>query len=85
MFNSLQFLTTTTGFWHLTPGMMFMWVIGLGLIYLAISKQYEPLLLLPIGFGIILANLPLAGLMTPEEGLLWKFYEYGIHWEIIPP
>ncbi len=62
-----------------------MWIIGLTLIYLAIARSYEPLLLLPIGFGIILVNLPLAGLMTPEEGLLWKFYQYGIHWEIIPP
>ena len=48
-------------------------------------RSYYALLLLPIGFGIILVNLPLAGLMTPHEGLLWKFYEYGIHWEIIPP
>jgi len=62
-----------------------MWIIGLMLIYLAIAKEYEPLLLLPIGFGIILVNLPLAGLMEPEHGLLWKFYQYGIHWEIIPP
>jgi oxaloacetate decarboxylase beta subunit len=75
----------TTGFIHLTPGMVLMWCIGLALIYLAIKKEYEPLLLLPIGFGILLANLPLSGLMIPEEGLLWKFYEYGIHWEIIPP
>lgn len=78
-------LFQTTGFFHLTPQMLIMWVIGLTLIYLAISKDYEPMLLLPIGFGIILANMPLAGLMTPNEGLLWKFYQYGIHWEIIPP
>ncbi len=62
-----------------------MWGIGLVLIYLAVKKEYEPLLLLPIGFGILLANLPLSGLMEPEHGLLWKFYQYGIHWEIIPP
>ena len=78
-------LFKTTGFFYLTPGMVVMWIIGLVLIYLAISKEYEPLLLLPIGFGIILVNLPLAGLMQPEHGLLWKFYQYGIHWEIIPP
>ncbi len=78
-------LLKTTGFIYLTPGMVIMWCIGLVLIYLAIKKQYEPLLLLPIGFGILLANLPLSGLMEPEHGLLWKFYEYGIHWEIIPP
>jgi oxaloacetate decarboxylase beta subunit len=43
------------------------------------------LLLLPIGFGILVANLPLANLMNPGEGLLWRFYHYGIQWEIIPP
>jgi oxaloacetate decarboxylase beta subunit len=75
----------SSGFVHISPGMLVMWAIALALIYLAISKKYEPLLLLPIGFGIILANLPLADLMKPEEGLLWKFYNYGIQWEIIPP
>ena len=69
----------------LTPGMIVMWLIGITLIYLAITRQYEPLLLLPIGFGIIAANLPLAHLMAPGEGLLWRFYHYGIEWEIIPP
>jgi len=85
MTDLFSMLFKTTGFFYITPGMIVMWIIGLVLIYLAISKQYEPLLLLPIGFGIILANFPLAGLMEPNEGLIWKFYEYGIHWEIIPP
>jgi len=75
----------SSGYLHITPGIVVMWLIGLVLIYLAISKKYEPLLLLPIGFGIILANLPLAGLMQEGEGLLWRFYHYGIQWEIIPP
>lgn len=78
-------LFKTSGFFHLTPGMLVMWLIGFILIYLAIAKDYEPLLLLPIGFGILLANLPFADLMKPDEGLLWRFYHYGIHWEIIPP
>ena len=73
------------GLWALTPGMVFMWVIGLTLIYLAITRHFEPLLLLPIGFGIILTNMPLAYLMQPGEGLIWRFYHYGIEWEIIPP
>ena len=73
------------GLLALTPGMIVMWVIGLTLIYLAISKQYEPLLLLPIGFGIILANLPETHLMSAGEGLIWRFYHYGIEWEVIPP
>jgi oxaloacetate decarboxylase beta subunit len=65
--------------------MVIMWVIGLTLIYLAISKQYEPLLLLPIGFGILVANLPLVDLMKPHEGLIWRFYHYGLQWEVLPP
>jgi oxaloacetate decarboxylase beta subunit len=73
------------GLLALTPGMVFMWLIGLALIYLAITRQYEPLLLLPIGFGIIITNLPLSYLMEPGEGLIWRFYHYGIEWEIIPP
>jgi sodium ion-translocating decarboxylase beta subunit len=85
MNQALMNLVQNTGFFHLTPGMVFMWGIGLGLIFLAVKKKYEPLLLLPIGFGILLANLPLTELMAPGHGLLWKFYEYGIHWEIIPP
>jgi len=73
------------GLLALTPGMVFMWLIGLVLIYLAITRQYEPLLLLPIGFGIIITNLPLNYLMEPGEGLIWRFYHYGIEWEVIPP
>ncbi len=73
------------GLLALTVDMLCMWVIGLLLIYLAITKQYEPLLLLPIGFGILISNLPLTNLMTVDEGLLWRFYHYGIEWEIIPP
>jgi len=83
--DALLSLFKTSGFIYLTPGMIIMWVIAFVLIYLAIAKDYEPLLLLPIGFGILLANLPLAGLMEPDEGLLWRFYHYGIQWEIIPP
>ena len=73
------------GLLSLTPGMVVMWLIGLTLIYLAITRQYEPLLLLPIGFGILLANLPEAHLMAQGEGLIWRFYHYGIEWEVIPP
>ena len=68
-----------------SPGVIIMWLIGLTLIYLAITRQYEPLLLLPIGFGILLANLPDAQLMAQGEGLIWRFYHYGIEWEVIPP
>ena len=83
--DNLPALLQTSGIFYLTPGMLLMLLIALALIYLAVAKSYEPLLLLPIGFGILLANLPLTGLMTPGEGLLWRFYHYGIQWEIIPP
>ncbi len=78
-------LFKTSGFFYLTPGMLIMWAIAFALLYLAIAKDYEPLLLLPIGFGILLVNLPMADLMKPGEGLVWRFYHYGLQWEVIPP
>jgi oxaloacetate decarboxylase beta subunit len=57
--------------------------IGGLLIYLAIQKEYEPMLLLPIGFGAILANLPLTGIIEPE-GMLHTLYEAGIATELFP-
>ena len=73
------------GLLSVTPGMILMWIIALTLIYLAVVKQFEPLLLLPIGFGVLVTNLPMTHLMEPNEGLLWRFYHYGVEWEIIPP
>jgi oxaloacetate decarboxylase beta subunit len=60
-------------------------MIGLGclLLYLAIKKGIEPLLLVPIGFGCILVNIPLAGLME-EEGFLKTIYDAGIATELFP-
>jgi oxaloacetate decarboxylase beta subunit len=58
-------------------------VAGCGLLYLGIKRKYEPLLLVPIGFGAILVNIPLAGLMEPE-GLLRHFYDFGVITEIFP-
>ncbi len=78
-------LVAQSGFAHLTWGQMVMWLVAFGFLYLAIARQFEPLLLLPIAFGMVLANLPGAGLMEPGEGLLWRFYHYGIQWEVIPP
>lgn len=75
----------TTGVVHLTIGNLVMWLIAFLFIYLAITKNYEPLLLVPIGFGILIVNLPLTSLMEEGEGLLWKFYHYGLEWEVIPP
>jgi len=67
----------------LTLGHVLMASVGLVLIYLAIRRQYEPLLLLPIGVGCILANIPATG-MTEEGGLLRIFYDTGISTEILP-
>jgi oxaloacetate decarboxylase beta subunit len=66
---------------HWTNGVMIL--IGCGLLYLGIKKDMEPLLLVPIGFGAILVNIPLAGLME-KEGLLRHFYEAGVLTEIFP-
>jgi oxaloacetate decarboxylase beta subunit len=66
-----------------TPGNAFMLLIGLTLIAVAILKEYEPVLLLPIGFGCILANIPLTG-MTDGEGLFGVLYQAGISNELFP-
>jgi oxaloacetate decarboxylase beta subunit len=58
-------------------------LVGCALLYLGIKKDMEPLLLIPIGFGAILVNIPLAGLME-KEGLLRHFYEAGVLTEIFP-
>ncbi len=68
---------------HLTWKMVLMMGVGGVLVYLAIAKDYEPLLLLPIGFGAILTNLPLTGI-AGEQGLFGLFYRYGIETEIFP-
>lgn len=63
-----------------------MWIIGGVLIYLAIKKDMEPTLLLPIGFGAILVNLPLSGAITQgtEEGALSVLFDAGIANELFP-
>jgi carboxybiotin decarboxylase len=58
-------------------------VVGLVLLYLAIKKDIEPVLLVPIGFGCILVNIPLAGLMD-EGGFLKIIYDAGILTEVFP-
>jgi len=68
---------------NLTPGMIVMWIIGGVLIYLAIAKDMEPTLLLPMGFGTILVNLPLSGAIG-EEGPLTVLFNAGIANELFP-
>ncbi|MGM0450743.1 MAG: sodium ion-translocating decarboxylase subunit beta [Pseudomonadota bacterium] len=71
--DNLITLWTGSGLYNLTPGALTMIVVGLGLLYLAINKKFEPLLLVPIGFGTILANLPEAGLaMSAVESAIYS-------------
>jgi len=85
MFKIFNDLIFSSGAVSLTGGNVVMWLISFVLLYLAIAKGFEPLLLLPISFGILIVNLPLTYLMEPEHGLIWFFYHYGIELDIIPP
>jgi sodium ion-translocating decarboxylase beta subunit len=71
------------GFLHLDWRSVVMILIGLVLLYLGIKKDFEPLLLVPIGFGCVLSNIPLADL-TGEEGFLRTIYEMGVSNELFP-
>jgi sodium ion-translocating decarboxylase beta subunit len=64
---------------------IFMYVLAGGLIFLAIRKQYEPLLLIPIGFGILLANFPMADMSSYGSGIIGMIYSGGIKTELLPP
>ncbi len=70
-------------------GQFIMILVGLGLIYLAIAKGFEPLLLLPIGFGAILTNIPMAGISAgpmpgQPAGFLYYFYTVGVESGVFP-
>jgi len=77
------------GLTHFTLGNAVMIAVGMILVYLAVAKEYEPVLLLPIGFGCILANIPLAGMTAGEgtsaaEGMMSVLYNAGIKTELFP-
>ena len=76
-------LWQSTGLYHLEPGQLLMIAVCLGLIYLAIRKGFEPLLLIPIGFGGLLANIPVAN-MAEGEGILHLFYQVGLPTGVFP-
>ena len=76
-------LWASTGLYNFTLGQLAMIAVGGLLIYLAISKGFEPLLLIPIGFGGILANIPIAEIAGPE-GLLGILYHAGIETGVFP-
>lgn len=79
---NLTLLWESTGLYNFTVGHAFMILIGLLLLFLAIKKGFEPLLLLPIGFGAILSNIPVAGIAEPG-GILHYLY-FGIKSSIFP-
>lgn len=71
-----------TGIYNFTSGQVLMMLVGFLLLFLAIKKDFEPLLLLPIGFGAVLSNIPVAGI-AEEGGLLYYLY-FGIKAGIFP-
>lgn len=83
MIEILQNFFTASGLLSITLNEMIMIIISLTLIYLAIAKDYEPYLLLPIAFGMLLVNLPMNGLMT--QGGLFSYLYKGIEFGIFPP
>ena len=83
----LKGIIYTTGIFNFDWRVVIMWAVACFFIYLAIVKKFEPLLLLPIGFGIFIVNFPLVPLMGYSHGhpeLIQAFYHYGLQWEIIP-
>ena len=78
-------LFNNSGFAHLGFGQWVMYIIAGIFIFLAITKEYEPLLLIPIGFGIFIANLPLADLGSHGNGIIALIYDGGIKTGLLPP
>lgn len=92
---NLLSLWANSGLAQLEPGQLVMMLVGMGLLFLAINKGFEPLLLVPIGFGTILANVPGAGfdaapivdqfgVMQSPGGLLYYIYHVGIETGLFP-
>jgi sodium ion-translocating decarboxylase beta subunit len=99
LIQALRDLLLSTGFATITYQQIIMLAVSFVLLYLAIVKGFEPLLLMPIAFGMLLANLPAAGMMAPPTveidavtgrektavgGLLWYLYQ-GVKLGIYPP
>ena len=80
---SIQSVWFDSGFASFTAGNFIMILVGLLLLYMAIVKEFEPLLLAPIAFGCIMANFPCTGFLT-EPGVM-QLIHYGIQFEIFPP
>ncbi|WP_297963716.1 sodium ion-translocating decarboxylase subunit beta [uncultured Anaerovibrio sp.] len=80
---SIQSVWLDSGFAAFTLGNFIMILVGLLLLYMAIGKEFEPLLLTPIAFGCIMANFPCTGFL--EEPGVMQVIHYGIQYEIFPP
>jgi oxaloacetate decarboxylase beta subunit len=81
--DSLYKLWLSTGLANFELGQVIMMLVGCGLLYLAIARNFEPLLLLPMGFGAVLTNIPVAG-FSEVGGLLHYIYYAGIDTGIFP-
>ncbi len=83
----LKSFARSTGVWDMTAGghwkQIIMVVVGFVLLYLGVVKGFEPLLLVPIGFGTIFVNVPLGG-MGDAHGFLTLIFEHGIRNEVLP-
>ncbi|WRS28563.1 sodium ion-translocating decarboxylase subunit beta [Oscillospiraceae bacterium MB08-C2-2] len=82
---TLQKFFSSIGFMEITIPQLIMIVLALLLAYLAIVKKYEPLLLLPLAFGMMIANIPLAFLSAHDQGGLVYYLYRGIELGIYPP
>ena len=80
---ALKSVLTDSGFMAFTAGNAIMILVGCILLYLAIVKGFEPLLLTPIAFGCLLANIPITGFET-DPGVM-KLILAGIKYEVFPP
>jgi len=76
-------LWQSMGIANMDWGQALMMAVGCGLIYLAIAKKFEPLLLVPIGFGALLSNIPVAGIGGPD-GMIGMIYTVGVETGIFP-
>jgi carboxybiotin decarboxylase len=77
------YLYPASGKWTEGVGRILMVVIGLLMLFLAIGKRFEPLLLMPMGFGCLLANIPMAGITEPG-GIIYYIYQIGIKTGVFP-
>jgi oxaloacetate decarboxylase beta subunit len=84
----LELMFRTTAFPEMLVGNLLMMVIGAAFIYLAIAKDYEPLLLVPIGFGVIVGNIPpIPGMSLGvyDEGSVLRYLYFGVSQGVYPP